>query len=340
MFRTAAYAAVLTAAVIVLTGCTPDSTPPAATNTPTGASTVLLEYAPSDPRTGEGHLLHLYLPARKAQKRVPLIVWTGGNGWLRDDGGDVGESAAQLFGPEGYAVAGVNIRSSAQATFPAQLTDIQAAIHYLRINAHRYGLDPNRFGVAGDSSGGWAALMAALAETEGGAAGSPRENPVRAVAAFYPPTDFATLDRDLPSNCVGPPKSNISSCQADASSPASRLLGCALPTCPAALVQSASPVTLVDRQDPPMLLLHGQQDDTVGWRQSQRMFDAARAAGARAQLILLPHGNHGPPGDFLFSAATTTGALSTVTRGGTVTAPAPITLGPDVLVDFFTEAMR
>ncbi|MEN2741441.1 alpha/beta hydrolase [Microbacterium sp. X-17] len=340
MFRTAACAAVLTAAVILLTGCFPDSKPPTATTTAVDASTALLEYAPSDPSTGEGHLLHLYLPSRRAGERLPLIVWTGGNGWLRDDGGEAGRYAAQLFGPAGYAVAGVNLRSSAQATFPAQLTDIQAAIRYLRVNAGTYALDPDRFGVAGDSSGGWAALMAALTEPEGGDAASPRENPVSAAAAFYPPTDFATMDSDLPANCVGPPKTDISACQADATSAVSRLLGCPLPSCAAALVRAASPVTFIDRQDPPILLLHGQQDDTVGWQQSQRVFDAARAAGARAQLILLPHGEHGPPEDFLYSGATTLGATSTATSGGAAAAPAPITLGPDVLVDFFNQAMR
>ncbi|WP_434315657.1 prolyl oligopeptidase family serine peptidase [Leifsonia sp. P73] len=340
MFRTAACAAVLTAAVILLTGCFPDSRPPTATTTAVDASTVLLEYAPSDPSTGEGHLLHLYLPARNGEKRLPLIVWTGGNGWLRDDGGDSGEGVAELFGPAGYAVAGVNLRSSAQATFPAQLTDIQAAIHYLRANAGTYGLDPDRFGVAGDSSGGWAALMAALTEPQGGAAGGPHANPVSAVAAFFPPTDFATMDADLPSNCVGPPKTNISTCQDDASSPTSRLLGCALPTCPAALVQAASPVTFVDRKEPPILLLHGQQDDTVGWQQSRRMFDAAQAAGARAQLILIPRGHHNEAGQFLYSGAVGEGATSTSTSGGVTTPPAPIRMSPDVLVDFFTEAMR
>lgn len=340
MFRTAACAAVLTAAVILLTGCFPDSKPPAATNTSASASTTLLEYAPSDPTTGEGHLLHLYLPARKGERRLPLIVWTGGNGWLRDDGGDSGEGVAELFGPAGFAVAGVNLRSSAQAPFPAQLTDIQAAIHFLRAKAGTYGLDPDRFGVAGDSSGGWAALMAALTEPQGGAAGAPHGNPVSAVAAFFPPTDLATMDSDLPSNCLGPPTTNISACQADASSPVSRLLGCALPTCPAALVASASPTTLVDRNDPPILLLHGQQDDAVGWQQSRRMFDAARAAGARAQLILIPRGHHDEAGQFLYDRAFGAGATSTSTSGGVTTAPAPIRLSPDVLVDFFTQAMR
>ena len=340
MFRKAAWAVVITAAMAVLTGCVPASEPPTATKTSTGASTVLLEYAPSDASTGEGHLLHLYLPPRKAGERVPLIVWTGGNGWLRDDGGDSGESAAQLFVPEGYAVAGVNLRSSAQATFPAQLTDMQAAIHFLRVNADEYGLDPRRFGVAGDSSGGWAALMVALTGPDGGAAGAPRENPVGAVAAFFPPTDFATMDRDLPSACAGPPKTNISSCTADASSPVSRLLGCALLTCPAALVQAASPLTFVDGHDPPMLLLHGQLDESVGWQQSQRLFDSARAAGATAQLILIPRGRHNEASQFLYSGAVGVGATSTTTIGGTATAPAPIELGPDVLVDFFDQALR
>jgi dienelactone hydrolase len=182
--------------------------------------------------------------------------------------------------------------------------------------------------------------MVALTEQDGGAAGAPHDNPVRAAAAFYPLTDLVTMDSDLPGVCAAPPKTNISACSADASSPVSRLLGCPLLSCTPALVESASPITFVDRHDPPILLLHGTLDDTVGWRQSQQMFDAAHAAGAPAQLILIPHGRHNQAGEFLYDPAVRAGATSTTTVDGTNTGPAPITLGPNVLVDFFDEAMR
>ena len=65
-----------------------------------------------------------------------------------------GRLAAQL-NPAGYAVAGVSIRSSSQVKFPGQLHDIKAAIRWLRANAAKYGLDPDRIAIMGDSSGGW-----------------------------------------------------------------------------------------------------------------------------------------------------------------------------------------
>jgi acetyl esterase/lipase len=57
---------------------------------------------------------------------------------------------AEQFNPAGFAVAGVSVRSSTNARFPAQVLDIHAAIRFLRANARRYGLDSRRIGVMGD----------------------------------------------------------------------------------------------------------------------------------------------------------------------------------------------
>jgi acetyl esterase/lipase len=69
---------------------------------------------------------------------------------------------AEQFNPAGFAVAGVSVRSSTNARFPAQVLDIHAAIRFLRANARRYGLDSRRIGVMGESSGGWTATMAGV----------------------------------------------------------------------------------------------------------------------------------------------------------------------------------
>lgn len=66
---------------------------------------------------------------------------------------------AQHFTPHGFAVAAVAVRSSSQATFPAQVHDGKAAVRWLRAHALRYHLDPGRFAVMGNSSGGWLASM-------------------------------------------------------------------------------------------------------------------------------------------------------------------------------------
>ncbi|MEO3863559.1 alpha/beta hydrolase [Acrocarpospora sp. B8E8] len=135
-----------------------------------------LAYAPPQPAGSQGHLLDLYLPDGGGSAPRPLVIWTSGSAWTADNGKSGASSIAGFFNSRGYAVAGVSVRSSSQAKFPAQVHDIKTAIRWLRSRAGTYQLDPNRFVVMGDSSGGWVADMAALT---GGVAslGGPSEPP-------------------------------------------------------------------------------------------------------------------------------------------------------------------
>ena len=165
-----------------------------------------IAYAPADPAEGQGHLLDLYLP-KTAHKPVPVVIWTGGSAWKRDnDKAKAGEVAAHL-NPAGLAVAGVSIRSSAQTTFPGQLYDIKAAIRWLRANAAKYNLDPNHIGIMGGSSGGWRTAMAAVTghrpELEGTIGTPGISSAVQAAVAFYPPTDFLSMGGALQPHVAG-----------------------------------------------------------------------------------------------------------------------------------------
>src|ERR1043166_9260451 len=103
------------------------------------------EYAPAEPPESAGPLLGLSLPDRRGEVLLPLVIWSGGSGWMRDDGKDGAVAVAERFASRGFAVAGVSVRSSAQATFPAQVHDVKAAIRWLRQHAGEHGLDPDRF---------------------------------------------------------------------------------------------------------------------------------------------------------------------------------------------------
>ena len=120
-----------------------------------------VDYAPPEPPTSKGHKLDLYIP-KAARTPMPVVIWTAGSAWLSDMGKSRADIIAAQLLPLGYAVAGVSIRSSSQAKFPAQLHDIKAAIRWLRANATKYQLDPDYIGLIGDSSGGWTTVMAAL----------------------------------------------------------------------------------------------------------------------------------------------------------------------------------
>ncbi|GAA0930140.1 alpha/beta hydrolase [Virgisporangium aurantiacum] len=227
---------------------------------------------------GRAHLLDLYVPAGTG---LPLIIWTGGSAWLADNGKDSAGPIAEVFNPLGYAVAGVSIRSSTQATFPAQLDDIRAAIRFLRANAGTYGVDPDRIAVMGDSSGGWTTVMAALTD-----------DAVRVAVAFYPPTDFRRMDEQmLPGACAAfNEMMGLTDCHDDPLSPESRLVGGPIQTSPVA--EKASPLTYVGATSPPIMLLHGGQDPLVPHGQSVLLHEALTAAGATAAFYSVPAAGH------------------------------------------------
>jgi acetyl esterase/lipase len=244
-----------------------------------------IAYAPAEPVGSQGHLLDLYLPAH-ARGRAPLVIWSHGSGWLAENGRQGADALADILGPYGFAVAGVAIRSSANARFPGQLQDIHAAIRILRRQAHRYDLDPRRFAIMGESSGGWTAAMAGV--TGAG---------VQAVVPFYPPTDFLQMDRFMLEH--GVPFNQIfglTDGHADPNSPESRLLGCPIETCPDRVAR-ANPITYVDRHVPPFLILHGQQDLFVPYEQGALLYRALARACADATLFTLPNAGHGFVGD-------------------------------------------
>jgi acetyl esterase/lipase len=264
-----------------------------------------LAYRPAEPTGGRGHLLDLYLPTGPRGDR-PLVLWTGGSGWMRDNGKESAGPIASIFTARGYAVAGVSIRSSGQGTFPAQLRDIKAAIRWLRSHARQYRLDPERFTIMGDSSGGWTAAMAALTGDDdpvltgdddpapGGPAGKAGPSGrVQAAVAFYPPTDFLRMDEQmLPGACRDFNRDlGITDCHNDPRSPESRLVGGAIQTRPEA-AGAANPVRYATRSAPPMLILHGQADALVPHAQSMLLYQALRDAGATVTLHSVPGAGH------------------------------------------------
>lgn len=260
----------------------------AAFSRPAQAAQVITDiaYAPAQPTGSRGHLLDLYLPDAGTTPR-PLLIWHTGSAWSSDDGKEGADAIADVFGPLGFAVAGVSVRSSAQATFPAQVHDIKAAIRWLRANAATYGLDPNRFAIAGDSSGGWLTEMTVfsggVAALEGDIGVTGVSSAVQAGLAFYSPTDFLQMNaQNLPGGGLD---------HDSPASPESLLVGCAIQTCPDKVAQ-ANPMTYVDANDPPLLFLHGQADFLVPHGQSVLLFERVKAQCGRATFVSVPGADH------------------------------------------------
>lgn len=245
-----------------------------------------IAYAPAQPAGGRGHLLDLYLPSTGITPR-PLLIWHTGSAWTSDDGKTGADAIAAVFNPLGFAVAGVSVRSSSQAIFPAQVHDIKAAIRWLRANAATYQLDPDRFAIMGDSSGGWLTEMATLSggvpALEGTVGTTGVSSAVQAGLAFYSPTDFLQMNsQNLPTGGLD---------HDSPASPESLLVGCPIQTCPATVAQ-ANPMTYVDSNDPPLLFLHGQADFLVPHGQSVLLYDRIKAQCGDATFVSVPGADH------------------------------------------------
>jgi len=297
-----------------------------------------LDYAPPEPTASNGHKLDLYLPAG-ATGRLPVVIWTGGSAWMADTGKSRAGRLAAHLGPAGYAVAGVSIRSSSQVKFPGQVHDIKAAIRWLRKSAATYNLDPDHIAIMGDSSGGWTSAMAALTgdvpALEGSVGITGVSSAVQAAVAFYPPTDFLAMDAWALRACTEP------QCHDNENSPESRLVGCAIQSCPDK-VQAANPSRYVTAADPPIMILHGNSDPLVPHNQGERLYMALNKACKDAIFISLPKAPHGNWNGFLTDDALREGATlrSTAASGCTVVNPSPSVPTWKTVTDFLDKYMK
>jgi acetyl esterase/lipase len=241
-----------------------------------------VEYVP-----GGGHTrsLDLYVPEKKGDAKLPLVIWIHGGAWR---GGDKAENKALWLLKEGFASASINYRPSPEARFPAQIEDCKAAIRFLRSKAGEYGFDADHIGVWGSSAGGH---LAALLGVSGGVKeleGNP-ENPaissrVQAVCDFIGPSDLLTLSA----------QSDVESTvqHDDPGSNASQLIGGALQE-NVEKARAASPVVYVTPDDPPFLIVHGDDDHYIPVGQSWELHGTLQKAGVKSTIHVIKGGGHG-----------------------------------------------
>jgi acetyl esterase/lipase len=241
-----------------------------------------LEYA----RVGERSLkLDLYIPHHDEGTRLPLVVWVHGGAWVSGDRAD--PRTPRELGDR-YIVASIDYRLSTEAAFPAQIYDCKAAIRWLRANADRYDIDPDRIGAWGGSAGGHlVALLGTSEEVEEleGDVGNhlDRSSAVQAVCDFYGPIDLASLYEDT---AKMDPRKN----------PLCLLFG-GIPTEYPDLLLQANPITHVSSDDPPFLIMHGDKDLVVPLAQSELLYAALQEAGVESTLRVIEGCAHGgfPP---------------------------------------------
>ncbi|MCU0879002.1 MAG: alpha/beta hydrolase [Pirellulaceae bacterium] len=226
--------------------------------------------------------LDLYLPKTRAgDKPLPVVVFIHGGGWQNGDKRGGLATLAPLVVSGDYAGVSVGYRLTGEAAWPAQIHDCKAAIRWIRANAKKYGLDPERIGATGPSAGGHLVAMLGTSgdvpDLEGKLGEHLSENSrVACVVDQFGPSDLLTMggmhDR--------------------ANSPESKLLGGAVQSTKP-LAREASPTTHVTPNDPPFLLIHGTDDRVVPFQQSEVLHAALEKAGVESTLVPVEGGGHG-----------------------------------------------
>ena len=188
----------------------------------------------------------------------------------------------------GFAVASVDYRLSPVARFPAQVHDCKAALRFLRAKQDDYPYAAERIGIAGASAGGHLAALVGVtnghAELEGTVGQyQSQSSDVAAIVDYYGPTNFMTiLQQSTPHGL-------------SVRVPAFELLLGGRPEEHAELARLASPTTHVDRKDPPLLLIHGDQDPQVPINQSHELHGLYRQCGLEVDFEVVHGGAHGGP---------------------------------------------
>lgn len=208
----------------------------------------------------------------------PAVLAIHGGGFSAGERGSYLPDILRLA-QHGYVAATVDYRLAPRNQFPAALQDVKSAVRFLRANAQRFTIDPERMAAIGESAGAHLALMIGLtpgvAEFEGGA-NRDQSSRVACVVSFYGPTDLARIygksevaERVLPLFLGG----NLEN------------------TRMAHLI--ASPMNWITPLAPPVLAIHGAKDPQVPYEQSQWLVEQLKRAGATAELETIQDGGHG-----------------------------------------------
>lgn len=229
-------------------------------------------------------VLDIFLPETPSARPLPLMIWVHGGAWL---GGDQHEPPVLFLVTNGFAVASIQYRFSSQVKWPGQAYDVKAAIRFLRANAARYNFDPGHFGIGGDSAGG---QLAAFAGTSGdvksmeGDLGNPGySTKVQAVVDWFGPTDLTQMAKEAK------PGSWIQHNSPDA--PEALLLGGPVQQMKA-LAATANPITDISGNEPPFLIMHGDNDMLVPWGQSDILAKALIDAGNEVTMKTIHGAGH------------------------------------------------
>jgi acetyl esterase/lipase len=208
----------------------------------------------------------------------PAVLVIHGGAWRVGNKTDV-RFIMPDFVRHGYVAIAPQYRFCPKETFPAQVYDVKAAVRWIKANAKKYRIDPDRIGAIGFSAGGHLALMLGVTAPSDGLEGenssAEGDSRVKAVVNYFGPSDLAAKDIPVISQPLvkdflgGTPEANPDA------------------------ARKASPLTYVSKDDAPVLTFQGTNDPLVPYNQAVKLAGAMSAAGVPGRVELMVGASHG-----------------------------------------------
>lgn len=222
--------------------------------------------------------MDIYLP-QGATEKVPAVLYIHGGGWTQGDKAQgIEKLNCQSLVKLGYAVASINYKLNTKGTadaYPQNIRDCKSALQYLRKEAGTYGLDPDRIGVAGASAGGHLAML----------------------VAYTPKVDelqHGTLYPDVPIHvsCV---ITLFGIADVRKWGRRSFVQGMNHPAEQAKILELVSPITHVNSETVPTLIIHGTKDPTVPFSQAEALASIMTESNVSHRFVAVENGEHAFP---------------------------------------------
>jgi acetyl esterase/lipase len=215
----------------------------------------------------------------------PAVVCIHGGGWRAGARQNL-VPLIKTLASRGYVAVTITYRLSPKNKWPAQIEDCKAAVRWLRANAKKYKLNPNRIGAVGFSAGGHLVCMVGTSRKQDGFEGkggnAEQSSKVQAVVSFFGPTNFISKDwtEKVEQTYLVP------------------ILGATFKDRPE-LYKNLSPISYVTKEAPPFLFFHGTKDTLVGLRHSKQLAARLKEVGVSARVVEMKGEGHGWGGEKL-----------------------------------------
>lgn len=240
-------------------------------------------FAPKDPKKANGK----------------GIIWCVSGGWVSTKAGGIGPG--QEFVNRGYTVFAVTHGSQPKFTIPEVLEDMHRAVRFIKANAKKYNVDPDKLGIAGGSAGGHLSLMQGCAPK--GPEAQPKDaverfsSKVAAVACFYPPTDFLNYGKEgnvaLGDGTLKGFRPPFDFWERDRET--NKLVVIEDAERRKAIGKQISPITHVTKDSAPALIIHGDADLLVPIQQAEVIIAKFKEHNVPCELAVRKGAGHGGP---------------------------------------------